>query len=149
MSHRWGNEFADKYEGYFTSAVDILAREAPDLMCDAIDRAVGSRFSLTKDLTVMTEVPEGLDPEIEAIVETIAFERDQAMAAAQKMEAERVAMIRVLEECRIALERLRSLSTNIAALGSQRLAEAQGENQKLRDQLATSRMALRNISGPG
>ena len=138
MRTTWGGALADTFRGALSDQAIRVLETAPDYLCARIDDAVGKRGKLTDTPTAryLTDAPTERDDAVE-IAEQIAEERETILVAAENIADERNAAIKMLEECRAALDRLRGVALVLA----EDARDARAERDAARDRLADARDA--------
>lgn len=108
----WGEWRVVKYAGRLTPEIDAALRDAPEEMCPRINRALPARRVQVPNDRRYTGAPSE-DDDIDDACKTarsIMGERDEAQCAAEHIAYERDEALEALEDCRDALDRLRTLA---------------------------------------
>jgi len=113
----WGEWRIEKYAGRLTPEIDAALRGCPDEMCPRINRAIPVRRAQVPDDRWYTGAPSESD-DIDDACKTarlIMNERDETHRAANAIADERDEALLALEDCRDALDRLRTLADLLLA----------------------------------
>jgi len=108
----WGEWRVTKHAGRLTPEIDAALRDAPEEMCPRINRALSARRVQVPSDRWYTGAPSESDDIDDACktARSISDERDEVQRAARLIADERDEAFVALEDCRDALDRLRTLA---------------------------------------